>query len=100
MGLQKKDASKANIATENAGNLPNLLSVQRQSNGADKTISIPNTRSLSLWRTLAKEKKTGGVSATTFREAARQYQRDNFVSCNGAATRKGMASQRSRLIGG
>jgi len=58
MGLQKKDASKANIATENAGNLPNLLSVQRQRNGADKTgISIGNTRSLSLWRTLAKEKK-------------------------------------------
>lgn len=58
MGLQKNGASKARIATENAGNLPNLLSLHRHTNSADKTgIAIGNATSLSLWRTLAKEKK-------------------------------------------
>jgi len=70
MGLQKNGASKASTATENAGSLPNLLSLQRHKNGSDKTgIAVGNATSLALWRTLAKEKKL---------EEARQHARQRL----------------------
>eukprot|EP00746_Dinoflagellata_sp_MGD_P156076 gnl/MRDRNA2_/MRDRNA2_85689_c0_seq1.p1 gnl/MRDRNA2_/MRDRNA2_85689_c0~~gnl/MRDRNA2_/MRDRNA2_85689_c0_seq1.p1 ORF type:complete len:400 (-),score=93.99 gnl/MRDRNA2_/MRDRNA2_85689_c0_seq1:178-1377(-) len=65
MGIQKNKTSKACIAAENAGSLPNLLSLQRHNDAVDKKGG--NATSLSLWRTVAKAKKLEEA-----REEARQ----------------------------
>jgi len=73
MGLQKKETSKASIAPDNAGSLPNLLSSQRRNNGADKTsIPIGKAQSLSLWRTVAQEKKIEEARAAQQRHSEKE----------------------------